>query len=794
MYAYFRDTLCLYIAYLLFGVINVAFDFDSYPSSSSADDAFADDDFLNDVECASVTEDYPSLYDQEVFQEVNIDNAEPEHAKPYAHYENDSLDNKIIQNFPGKIVRKDLTSLMKRGVNVPTFVLEYLLGMYCTTDDDELIEEGIKRIRKILTENYVRPDESEYIKSLIRERGQYTVIDKVSATLDEYGDYYVARFTNLDIEPFLMPADYVQSYSKILSGGIWCIMRIEYIRAEDEEQAFDDIFDQEKIKAKKKSSGKKKRGPEDSPFNILSLQPIQMPNLDLDDFVEHRKNFTTQEWMALLLRSAGYEPDALTEKQKLHFIERMVPLAERNYNLCELGPRGTGKSHIYKEVSPYSILLSGGQTTTANLFGRLSSWHRGSSLGLVSLWDCITFDEVAGMRFKDQNAIQILKDYMASGSFARGHEQLNADASLVLEGNINDSVQNVLKTTHLFDPFPQEFNNDSAFFDRIHCYLPGWEVPKMRSDLLTNKYGLITDCLSEFCKVMRHKDFTHHIDQYFRLNNDFNRRDEIGVRKTFSGLAKLLFPDERMTKEDVRMILEYAIEGRRRVKEQLRIMAGVEFIDVNLGYVDLDDQTQTIVYVAEQPSGTLIPDGACAPGHVFSVGRSSSGEFAFYKFENKAVAGDFKFKHEGIGNSRNVRDSMDAAFECFGDYANSIAHGMKITSKDYLLFFNDLQAKGLSDECSLAEFVGLCSAASGRPVAPGLVIPGVLRMSGSMDEINNLEDIFRVSINAGAKRILLPMSCMSAMQAIPGELVNDISFDFYTAGDPVAVAKKALEL
>lgn len=716
---------------------------------------------------------------------------------PIIEYQMDDLDRKVVESFPGKIVRKDLTSLMKRGANVPTFVLEYLLGMYCATEDSETVEEGLNRIRKILTENYVRPDESERIKSIIRERGQYTVIDKVSARLDEYNDFYVAEFSNLRIEPFIMPEDYARKYSKILTGGVWCIMRIEYRHSDgmDDEKVFGDVFADEP-KPRSSSRKTKKRGPEDSPFGVLSLTPIQMPNLDLESIIEKRKDFTAEEWKRMLLRSAGYEPDVMTETERMHFIERMVPLIERNYNLCELGPRGTGKSHIYKEVSPYAILLSGGQTTTANLFGRLNSFGKptANSVGLVSLWDCITFDEVAGMRFKDQNAVQILKDYMASGSYARGRDQINADGSIVLEGNINDSPQNVLKTTHLFDPFPPEFNNDSAFFDRIHCYLPGWEIPKMRQDLLTDHYGLITDCLSEFCKEMRHRDYTHYLDRYFRLNSDFNKRDDIAVRKTFSGLAKLLFPDGVMDKEDVRALLEYAIMGRRRVKEQLKIMAGVEFIDVNLGYVDLDTQESFVVYVPEQSSGTLIPEAELLAGHVFSIGSSASGEYAVYKLENKAVEGEFKFEHEGVGNSRSVRESMDAAFRYFENNANRVAPGMRIGTKDYLLFFNDTQKKGLSSECSLAEFVGLCSAACGRPVQPAMVIPGVLHMSGTLDPVKDLEDIFRVAKNAGAKHILLPFSSIHDLQTISSDLVSCVSPDFYPDGDAVAAVRKALGL
>lgn len=715
-------------------------------------------------------------------------------------YEKDDLDRKIIEHFPGKIVRKDLTSLMKRGAGIPIYVLEYLLGMYCATDDEAAIADGMARIRKILAENYVRPEESEKIKSRIRELGQYTVIDKVSARLDEYRDLYVAQFTNLNIEPFVMPDEYVRQHTKILTGGIWCIMRIQYLRPEDiAEDPLVDIFgdnpgEQHGRARKGRTSGKGKRGPEDSPFKIASLTPIQMPSLDLSEFVSHREAFTTDEWIALLLRSAGYEPSALTPRERMHFLTRMVPLVELNYNLCELGPRGTGKSHIYTEVSPYSYLLSGGQTTTAKLFANNAA-RAGQRIGLVGHWDCIAFDEVAGMNFRDQNAVQIMKGYMANGTFGRGTESFNAEASMVFEGNINDSVTNVLKTTHLFDPFPPEFNNDSAFFDRIHCYLPGWEVPKMRSDLICERYSLITDCLGEFLHAMRRRDFTHHIDRYFRLNSDFNRRDEIGVRKTFSGLAKLIFPDGKMNREDVRMLLEYAIEGRRRVKEQLKTMAGIEFIDVKLGYADVENPAEVhIVGVLEQTDDALIPDTTPQAGHVFGVGRSVTDEMAVYKLENKAVSGNAAFRMEGVGSNREVRDALNAAFEQFKNCAPRLAAGMHVASKDYLLFCNDLQSKGPSAEVSLAEFIGLCSAASGRPVIAGLVIPGILRLSGSLEPIGNLEDVLRVAKNAGAKRILLPMSSIADLQGVAPELIGAVSPEFYETGDAVAAARRALGL
>lgn len=686
----------------------------------------------------------------------------------------DALDRKINEVFPGKVVRKDLTALLRRGANVPTFVLEYLLGMYCATDDETAIAEGVEKIRKILAENYVRPEESEKVKSLIRERGEYTVIDKVSAVLDEYKDIYVARFSNLEIEPFVLQSDYAVKYTKILMGGIWCIARIGY------------TYQQDSMEDEKKR--RKKRGPEDSPFRILGLKPIQLPNLDAAEMIDKRKEFTTEEWIAMLLRSEGMEPDALSEKEKLHFIERMVPLAEHNYNLCELGPRGTGKSHLYKEISPYSILMSGGQTTTANLFYSMAA-HR---VGLVGHWDCVAFDEVAGMRFRDLDAIQIMKDYMASGSFARGRDMINADASMVFVGNINDSVQNLLKVAHLFEPFPPEFNNDSAFFDRIHYYLPGWEIPKMRSELLTEKYGLITDCLAELTRELRKKDCTHLLDAYFRLNNKFNKRDEIAVRKTMSGLIKLIFPDENVTEDEMRRLLEYAIEGRRRVKEQLKLMAGVEFADVALGYVD-EYGSEIVVSVPEQASNTLIPAEKLPAGHVFALGANQiDGEVAVYRLENKVIRGNGKMETQGIGGNRAVNECVDAAWYYFMDKARSILPGTTLSDHDYLLYYADPQSKGLSTEVSVAELVGLCSAVANRPVMEATAVIGEIKLSGTMGEIKNLENIVRVAKNAGAKQLLLPIQSMQELMHVPGELLTAVQPIFYS--DPIEAVKKAIEL
>lgn len=701
------------------------------------------------------------------------------------------FDSKVLDNFPGKVVRKDLTSLMKKGANVPTYVLEYLLGMYCATDDEDAIEVGLGKIRRILSENYVRPDQSEYVKSKIKENGQYTIIDKITVVFDDREDKYVARFTNLRMDPFEVPSDLVVHNEKLLVGGIWCILKIEYVGLEkpeeDDQEAFEeDIFGNQK----KKKKLKKKRSKYDSPFQISSLKPIQMPNLDLDEIKESRANFTKDEWVSLMLRSAGYEPDELTEKQKLHYLLRFVPFIQRNYNLVELGPRGTGKSHVYSELSPYSILMSSGTTTVSNMFYNMASRR----VGLVGNWDCIAFDEVAGITQASGDMVQIMKNYMANGTFARGADSISSDASIAFEGNTFRSVADMMCTTNLFEPFPEAFNNDSAFFDRIHAYLPGWETPKLRSSLFTKSYGLISDCFSEFCHAMRKYDFTNSFSEYFALNKNYNTRDTIAVGRTFSGLAKLIYPDEHMTKEETREILEYAIECRRRVKEQLRKMNPAEFSDVAMGYIDLDTDEEIIVDLPEVSNGTLIYEGFEMPGYVYGVGRSVNDTIGIYRLENKLIdgSGSFSFKNvEGLARApKSVRDSITAAFNYFEENSKKIVAGSH-EEFDYSLYFNDLQNRGVSDEISVAEVVGLFSGLANRAVLPSLVICGRVVMSGSMMPITTeLDDIFVAAANAGAKKIMLPSESRGKYEKMKADLKKEIEVIFYST--PLDAAKKAL--
>lgn len=702
------------------------------------------------------------------------------------------FDTKVIENFPGKIVRKDLTSIMKKGSNVPTYVLEYLLGMYCATDDEALIEMGLEKIKKILSENYVRPDQSEYIKSKIKENGQHTIIDKITVVFDDREDKYVARFTNLRMDPFEVNSDLVVHNEKLLIGGIWCIIKIEYVgldgidAEEDEYELVDDIFNV-KQKAKKK---KKKKSKYNSPFEISSLKPIQMPNLDLDEIKEARASFSKGEWIDLLLRSAGYEPTELTQKQKFHYLLRFVPFIQKNYNLVELGPRGTGKSHVYSELSPYSILISSGHTTVSNMFYNMSTRR----VGLVGNWDCIAFDEVAGITQSTGDMVQIMKNYMANGSFARGTDSISSDASIAFEGNTFSSVADMMRSTNLFEPFPDEFNNDSAFFDRIHAYLPGWETPKLRASLFTKRYGLISDCFSEFCHEMRRYDFTNSFSDYFMLNNNYNTRDDTAVRRTFSGLAKLIYPNEKMSKEETREILEYAIECRRRVKEQLRKMNPSEFSDVAMGYIDLDTNTEKIVNLPEISSGSLVFEGFETPGYVYGVGRSVNNTVGIYRLENKLIDGSGVFSSKNIeglaGAPKAVKDSMNAAFNYFSANAKKLI-STAIDNYDYSLFFNDMQNRGVSDEVSVAEVVGLFSALANRAILPSLVICGRVVMSGNMLPITSeLEDIYVTTINSGANKILLPSDCKRKYNTLSENLKEQITTIFYTT--PLDAVKKAL--
>ena len=667
-------------------------------------------------------------------------------------YEGDTeLLTKLQSNFAGKIVRKDLTKRIKEGANVPVYVLEYLLGMYCSSLDEDEIEAGVDTVKRILAENYVRPDEAQKIIAKLRERGAYTVIDRISVHLNIREDIYEAEFSNLGIKQVPIAESYARDYERLLCGGIWCIVQMEYYYDEADKHR--------------------------SPFMIHKLTPIQMPSLDFEEVKAARAKFTDDEWIDVVLRSVGMEPVQFNKREKWLHLARLIPLVENNYNLVELGPRGTGKSHVYKEISPNSILVSGGQTTVANLFYNMGT----KQIGLVGMWDCVAFDEVAGIKFKDHDGVQIMKDYMASGSFARGKEEKNAYASMVFVGNINQSVDAILKTSHLFEPFPEAMGNDTAFLDRIHCYIPGWEIPKYRPEFFTNDYGFITDYFSEVMRELRKISYADAYTHYFKLGNNLNQRDVIAVKKTVSGLVKLIHPDGTFNRENVEEILRFALEMRRRVKEQQKKIGGMEFYDVNFSYIDNDTFSEEYVPVPEQGGSKLIPEGMSKPGHVYTVGHSKFGMLGVYKLEMQMTAGNGKFEKTGLGTDREAKEAVDTAYRYLKANARGISGSISMTTKDYIFDVQDMNGIGMTKNLSLASVVAICSIALAKTVINSAVVLGDFSIGGTIMKVEELANTLQVCLDSGAKKVLLPIASAVDLGTVPAELIGCFSLIFYNS-------------
>ena len=667
---------------------------------------------------------------------------------------------KLRQFFDGRIVRKDLTKKIKEGANVPVYVLEFLLGQYCSSDDPEVIETGVENVKRILADNYVRPDEAQKVLSMLRQKGIYTVIDKITVNLNIKRDTYEAEFSNLGIKNIPVSEEYPAKFDRLLCGGIWCIVQLEYEFIEEEKNI--------------------------SPIHIRKLTPVQMPHVDMEELKDGRKHFTQEEWLDILLRSCGYEPTQLEEREKWLLLARLLPLVENNFNLCELGPRCTGKSHIYKEISPNSILVSGGQTTVANLFYNMAR----KTVGLVGMWDCVAFDEVAGINFKDKDGIQIMKDYMASGSFARGREEKAASASVVFVGNINQSVDVLLNTSSLFEPFPPEMGTDTAFLDRIHCYIPGWEIPKFRPEHFTDDYGFITDYLAGFIRELRKEQQSDAIDKYFRLGKNLNQRDMIAVRKITGGLVKLLYPDGRYEKEQLQEILEFALEMRRRVKEQLKKLGGMEFYDVNFSYIDLEDMSEHYVSVPEQGGGKLIPEGIGIPGQVYTVSQGRSGMIGVFRLESQMLPGNGKFDKTGLGSDGKCKEAANTAFHYLKANGKRISGVLSTTLKDYIVNYQDLQGIGMTDRLALPTLISLVSIAVGKPVLSSTVVLGEISIAGTMLKVNELANSLQVCLDAGAKKVLLPITSAADLGSVPPELIGRFNLIFYQS--PEDAVYKAL--
>ena len=678
---------------------------------------------------------------------------------------------KLRENFDGKIVRKDLTKKIKEGANVPVYVLEFLLGQYCSSDDEEILQSGMESVKQILANNYVRPDEAQKVLSKLRQHGSHTVIDMISVQLNLKKDRYEASFTNLGLTGIPIDETYPEKYDRLLCGGIWCIVQLEYESDEDADVEGYGEFNDAGVKYKKKKDF--------SPIRIRSLTPIQMPHVDIEELKEGRKAFTKDEWLDILLRSTGMEPDEFTYREKWLLLNRMLPLVENNFNFCELGPRSTGKSHLYKEISPNSILVSGGQTTVANLFYNMGR----RQVGLVGLWDCVAFDEVAGINFKDKDGVQIMKDYMASGSFARGKEEISASASMVFVGNINQSVDMLLKTSSLFDPFPPEMGTDTAFLDRMHCYNPGWEIPKFRPEHFTDDYGFITDYLAEFIRELRKENYGDAMDQYFRLGRNLNQRDTIAVRKMVDGYIKLLYPDGSFTKDDVAEWLTMALEMRRRVKEQLKKLGGMEFYDVNFSYIDNKTFEEKFVSVPEQSGGKLIPEGMCNPGQIYTVSRGKSGMIGVFRLESQMLPGSGKFERTGLGSDRDAKEATNTAFNFLKANGKRISGSISTTNKDYIVGYQDLQGIGMTDKLALPTLISLCSIALGKPAVSTLAILGEISISGTLIKVEDLANALQVCLDSGAKKVLLPITSAADLGTVPPELMGSFQIIFYNSAE-----------
>lgn len=660
---------------------------------------------------------------------------------------------KLRENFDGKIVAKDLTKKIKEGANVPVYVLEFLLGQYCSSDDEEIIEKGIGTVKKIISDNFVRPDEAQKILSILREKGSFSIIDKVTVKLNIRKNRYEAEFSNLGLSDIPVPEEYPKRYDRLLCGGIWCMIQLDYDYDENEQNK--------------------------NPISITRLTPIQMPQVDIKELKESRSKFTKEEWIDVMLRSIGMEPDEFEEREKWLLLTRLIPLVENNFNLCELGPRSTGKSHIYKEISPNSILVSGGQTTVANLFYNMGR----KTIGLVGLWDCVAFDEVAGIKFKDNDGIQIMKDYMASGSFARGKEEKAASASMVFVGNINQSVDVLLKTSSLFDPFSEEMAIDTAFLDRIHCYLPGWEIPKFRPEHFTNDYGFITDYLAEFMRELRKDQYAYSLDKHFRLGKNLNQRDTIAVRKMVNGYLKIVYPHGEFTKDDLEEILCLSLEMRRRVKEQLKKIGGMEFYDVNFSYIDLDNFEEKYVGVPEEGADKLIPDGMLNPGQVYTIANGGNGMIGCYRLESQMLPGNGKFDRTGLGTNRESKEASNTAFNYLKANGNRISASISTTTKDYIINYQDLQGIGMTGQLALPTLIALCSIALGKPVLSNLAVLGEISIGGSIMKVTEIADSLQVALDSGAKKVLIPSTSFVDFGTVPAELMSSFQIIPYQSAE-----------
>jgi ATP-dependent Lon protease len=661
----------------------------------------------------------------------------------------DHLDRKLLEFFPGKVVRKDLLGPLKGQLNVPTYVVEYLLGKYCSSADSELIEQGLKEVKRILTENYVRPDQSEVLKKKIREARTYRVIDKVKARLVETEDKYWAELVNLQIHHVNIEDRIIDRYEKVLAGGIWAIIDITYNP---------NLYHKGVMR----------------PFVIEDLRPIQLAITSFDDLKEKRKDFSTDEWIDVLIRSTGLEPAHFGRRVKLLLLMRLLPLAENNYNLVELGPRGTGKSYVYRELSPYAILVSGGETTVPSLF--VSHIGRGR-IGLVGLWDVVAFDEVAGLsKLRESAGVQIMKDYMESGSFSRGREEITALASMVFVGNIHHDIDQLVRTSHLFIPFPEEMQ-DLAFLDRFHAYLPGWEVPKIQPQDLTDHYGFVVDYLAEFLREWRRQSFTTAFDEYFDLGEALSKRDEKAVRKTVSALVKALHPDGQFSKEEIGEYLRLAMEMRQRVKEQLKRMGGVEYWNTAFSIISRESGMEETLVVPESIPGTSVPSTVQPPGVAYTVGWDvDAGRASLFRIEAQLMKGRGSCRVTGA-SGKAMKDAIKTAFDFIKARSRELKVEKVLDQYDvHVQVINLMQAKEGS-QTGLGTCMAILSALYERPLEAGVVVIGEMSIQGGVLPLHNVGESIQVVAENGGRGVVLPSSSRELVDSVPPGITSSLGIN-----------------
>jgi ATP-dependent Lon protease len=669
------------------------------------------------------------------------------------------LDRKAASVFSGKIVRKDLVRKVKVGANVPVFVLEYLLGKYCATDDPAAIDAGLRVVNSTLSDNFVRPDEANAVQSKIRDKGKYTLIDKVKVRYLSDEDKHWAELVNFGHKYVHIPERYMRDYDRLLMGGIWAQVNIRH------------QYDEE-------AKGKK------SPFWIDDLQPIQIASFDLDEYRKCRREFSTDEWINLLLRSIGMEPSHFERRLKLLFLVRLLPLCEQNYNLVELGPRGTGKSYAYQELSPYTILLTG-PTTVPNLFYNMASGR----MGLVGIWDAVGFDEVADLQKMPKEVITTLKTYCESGTFARGKEALSGTASIAMFGNTNQPVEVMVRSSHLFVPMPEVIREDMAFLDRIHYYLPGWEVPKMRIEFFTDHYGFVVDYLAEALRELRKHNYTEIIDRFFALGPHLNARDVKAVRKTVSGLVKLVFPHGEVCREDLAELLEAALEGRRRVKEQLKKMGSFEYHQTSFSYIDNGTREERFVGVSEQGGRDMISTDPLAAGSVYTASVDDQGRVGLYRLEVGCSPGSGKLKIAG-GIDGTMKESIQRAFAYLMGHKVAIGIGQQVDATDFHVEAIDLLGNRVPCEAGMALVIAVYSAVKRHSALPALLILGDLSIQGNIKSMRSLAEPLQVGMDNGARKALIPLENKRNFLDVSGDIVERVDPIFFS--DPLTAAVKAL--